>query len=228
MAFWRTPRMPEERKKKPEEGRRKPPKGKPTIQRWVEELNPIYVIVAILVGFVVGDQISISTAPSEEQFQVKGVSQVAVELLTPTPTPTPVYNFAPELETEMASEVNNERTTRAMPTLELDNQLRYLARIRSSDMAVKNYFSHDPPDGCNYLCLMDSAGIAHAWVGENVAWNNGPINGAAKDMMQRLMESAEHRDNILSCHYERVGIGIVERYDGVKVYTQIFEGRIDC
>lgn len=228
MAFWHPPRMPKERKKRPVNTGRKPPQQKPRVQRWVEDLNPNYVFGMIAAGILIGFLVVSSLDNSEEWYQAQETGQVAAELLTPTSTPTPVYKFEPEMETEMADEVNHERSTRALEPLKLDDQLSYIARIRSSDMAVKNYFNHIPPDGCNYICLIDSAGIVRAWVGENIAWNQMPLSLATKDAMKLLMESPEHRDAILNCHYQRIGIGIAERNDGVIYYTQIFEGGRDC
>src|SRR5690242_8655357 len=68
--------------------------------------------------------------------------------------------------------INRIREAHGLPALVPDATLVRIARIRSQDMAAKDYFSHDPPDGCNYACLIDEFEGAHQFAGENIAWNN--------------------------------------------------------
>lgn len=124
--------------------------------------------------------------------------------------------------------INAIRAKHGLPPLQPDAQLIEIARIRSQDMAQKNYFSHDPPDGCNFVCLMDGRGYGHAWGGENIAWNNWDWANTAKRAVIMWENSPPHLENILNCHYTRMGTGVAVSRDGKIYYTMIFEGNNRC
>jgi uncharacterized protein YkwD len=124
--------------------------------------------------------------------------------------------------------INAIRAKNGLPPLQPDAQLVEVARIRSRDMAQKNYFSHTPPDGCNFVCLMDSRGYPKAWAGENIAWNNWDWANTAKRAVTMWENSPPHLENILNCHYTRVGTGVAVSRDGRIYYTMLFEGANKC
>lgn len=124
--------------------------------------------------------------------------------------------------------INQIRQSQGLPPLVVDPALVEVARIRSRDMAAKSYFSHKPPDGCNYLCIMDSSGVPHGWAGENIAWNTwdwAQTGDVAVDMWHK---SPPHMENILGCHYERFGSGVAKGRDGKVYFTMIFDGNAPC
>ncbi len=131
-------------------------------------------------------------------------------------------------ELKTYSGINAIRVQAGLPPLQPDAGLVRVARARSNDMAAKNYFSHYPPDGCNYVCLMDKFGVPHAWAGENIAWNTWDWTQTADVAVQMWHNSPPHMENILNCHYERVGSGVAKGADGKIYYTMIFDGARDC
>ena len=136
----------------------------------------------------------------------------------------------PEVNAELKtySGINDIRARHGLPPLTPSQGLVGVARIRSADMAAKGYFSHNPPDGCNYVCLLDSRGVPHAWAGENIAWNDWDWNQTAGVAVRMWENSPPHLENILNCHYERMGTGVVRAPDGKIYYTMIFEGNHPC
>lgn len=136
----------------------------------------------------------------------------------------------PELNAELTtySGVNAIRLQAGLPSLTPDANLVKIARLRSADMAANNYFSHYPPSGCNFICLMDQYGIPHAWAGENIAWNTWDWSQTADVAVQMWKNSPPHLENILNCHYQRFGTGVVKAADGKIYYTMIFEGAAAC
>ena len=124
--------------------------------------------------------------------------------------------------------VNDIRAQNGLPPLVADAQLTYVARLRSADMAAKGYFGHNPPDGCNYICLMQRNGVAFAWAGENIAWNTWDWAQTADVALDMWRNSPPHMQNILGCHYTRVGAGVVRAADGKVYFTMIFEGNRSC
>jgi uncharacterized protein YkwD len=136
----------------------------------------------------------------------------------------------PEANAELRTYVgiNQIRASRGLPPLVPDAQLVEVARIRSQDMARRGYFSHSPPDGCNYVCLMDRKGVGHAYAGENIAWNTFPWTQTADVAVDMWRNSPPHLENILNCHYTRVGSGVARSSDGRIYYTMVFEGNGGC
>ncbi|MEX2246563.1 MAG: CAP domain-containing protein [Dehalococcoidia bacterium] len=136
----------------------------------------------------------------------------------------------PEATAEMKATVgiNAIRAQNGLPPLVPDPQLTELARLRSRDMASKNYFSHSPPDGCNYVCLMDARGVGHSYAGENIAWNTWEWNQTAEIAVRMWKDSPPHLSNILNCHYTRVGTGVIRAGNGRIYYTMVFEGNGGC
>ena len=136
----------------------------------------------------------------------------------------------PEANAEMQTYtgINAIRQQHGLPPLRPDAQLVNVARIRSADMATNNYFSHDPPNGCNYVCLMDQYRVGHSYAGENIAWNTYDWVQTAGVAVQMWENSAPHLENILNCHYTRFGTGVVKARDGKVYFTMIFEGNASC
>ena len=141
-----------------------------------------------------------------------------------------VAGCTPEVNAELQtySGINAIRAQNGLPPLTPDAALVQVARARSQDMATNNYFSHFPPDGCNYVCIMDQDGVTHAWAGENIAWNTWDWSQTAQVAVQMWHNSPPHMENILDCHYTRFGTGVAKAADGKVYYTMIFEGNRPC
>ncbi len=136
----------------------------------------------------------------------------------------------PEVNAELQtySGINAIRAQAGLPPLSADAALVQVARERSQDMATNDYFSHTPPDGCNYVCLMDQNGVPHAWAGENIAWNTWDWSQTAQIAIDMWHNSPPHMENILDCHYTRFGTGVAKSADGKVYFTMIFEGNRAC
>jgi len=137
-------------------------------------------------------------------------------------------------EMETYTGINAIRASQGLPPLTPDADLVKVARIRSAYMAANSspppniYFTHFPPDGCNYLCIMDNNGVPHAYVGENIAWNGWDWAQTADVAVQMWHNSPSHMLNILDCHYQHFGTGVAKAADGNVYYTMIFEGNASC
>jgi uncharacterized protein YkwD len=124
--------------------------------------------------------------------------------------------------------INAMRQAAGLPPLKPDPALLGVARARSADMAALGYFSHDPPDGCNYVCLLNQGGVPYSYAGENIAWNNYNWAQTADVAVNMWRNSPPHYANITNCHYERFATGVKKAADGKVYYTMIFEGNRAC
>ena len=128
------------------------------------------------------------------------------------------------MEANLAVGVNRLRTESGLPPLRVDASLAAVARLRAEDMARKGYFSHNPPDGCDFACLYQRFGIATAWAGEVIAWNNYPLDQAVDVTVRMWKESPPHYATITNCHFERMGTGAATAPDGRIYHVTVFEG----
>jgi uncharacterized protein YkwD len=123
----------------------------------------------------------------------------------------------PETEDGMLALVNRERTQRGLTPLQMDPELRLLARAHAADMFNRGYFAHDTPEGKNPFDRMREANIIFGAAGENLAL--APTLDMAHD---GLMNSPGHRANILNSQFRKVGIGVLDGGIYGKMFVQEF------
>jgi uncharacterized protein YkwD len=120
-------------------------------------------------------------------------------------------------ENAMLDKVNDERTSRGLKPLVMDDKLRDLARNHSRDMFARGYFAHNNPDGKDPFMRMSELGIVFTIAGENLAL--APNVDLAHD---GLMNSPGHRANILTAEFGKVGIGCIDGGQYGKMFSQEF------
>ena len=123
----------------------------------------------------------------------------------------------PELEQPMLDLLNAERAKADLAPLVLDQRLSAVAREHSQNMLARGYFAHDTPEGRTPFDRLEAAGITYRAAGENLAL--APTLSLAHT---GLMNSPEHRANILRPEFRRVGLGIVDAGVRGLMVTQTF------
>lgn len=121
------------------------------------------------------------------------------------------------VEREVARLVNLERQKSGLAPLTLSEELSKVARIKSQDMADKNYFSHTSPTYGDPFQMMRSFGIKFGYAGENIAKGYR----SPESVMNGWMNSSGHRANILNTNFKKIGVGYVEAR-GTTYWTQLF------
>ncbi len=136
---------------------------------------------------------------------------------TPTTPPAPVEQGSmTQDEALMLNLVNGERAKVGLKPLQPMAKLNELARLKSQDIADKDYFSHTSPTYGSFTTMVYNAGIRYRSVGENLAMARN-----AQHAFILLMASSGHKANILNANFTHVGLGIVQDTYGVVV-TQLF------
>ncbi len=135
-------------------------------------------------------------------------------------------SFSSTSESKLVSLTNQARAAAGLKALKVDSKLTAIARSRSKDMIVRDYFSHTIL-GTNYnvFHILDQAGYCYRIAGENIGWNNYPDDVATNTVQRQFMESAGHRANILGKAWDAVGIGAYKGPTGKKMWTVIFADR---
>jgi len=145
---------------------------------------------------------------------------------TPAPvaTPAPVSSDLASLEDYILQQCNAERAKVGAKALVMEEAtLRPLARSRSQDMAVRNYFDHTTPDGKKVFDMLKEQGYSYSTAGENIAMNTYPVSSSAQEAFKAWMNSSGHKANILNTQFGRIGVGAYRRAsDGAIYYTQVF------
>ncbi|MDR7855603.1 CAP domain-containing protein [Tissierella sp.] len=146
---------------------------------------------------------------------------------TPTPTPKPTPTPAPEtpsvsglsaIELEVVRLVNIERQKEGLKPLAASSEISNVARKKSEDMAVKNYFSHTSPTYGSPFDMMKSFGIKYNTAGENIAKGQQ----SAQSVVTAWMNSSGHRANIMNPSFGKIGVGHYRSSNGTNYWTQMF------
>jgi uncharacterized protein YkwD len=123
-----------------------------------------------------------------------------------------------QAENRMLQLLNQARAAHGLPALSADPDLQSAARDHSQDMYRRAYFSHVTPDRRTPFDRIRAAGVVYVTAGENIAYAPD-----VDDAETGLLDSPEHRANILNADFKRVGIGVYRGLDGYEeMFTQDF------
>ena len=122
------------------------------------------------------------------------------------------------IEEEVRTLVNKERSKVGLKPLLMDWELQRVARIKSCDMAQKNYFSHQSPTYGSPFDMMRNFGISYKTAGENIAAGQR----TPTEVMESWMQSQGHRENILKREFTHIGVGYCKGGAYGTMWTQQF------
>ena len=123
-------------------------------------------------------------------------------------------------ESKILQLVNAERSKAGAKALVSSGDCTRLARMKSKDMADKNYFGHQSPTYGSPFDMLKSNKITYMYAGENIA-----MNQSADAAFKAWMNSEGHKKNILNPNFTELGVGIAPKGNGSYIYTQLFIGR---
>jgi uncharacterized protein YkwD len=137
-------------------------------------------------------------------------------------TPPPKPETIPTLEREAFDLINARRAADGLPQLTWSDEVAKVARVHSQNMAGYKFFSHQGLDGLMVNERADKAGL-NKWraIGENIAFMRG-YQHPAEFAVERWMESASHRSNLLRADWKESAIGVAQASDGAYYFTQVF------
>jgi uncharacterized protein YkwD len=153
-----------------------------------------------------------------------------------------------ELEITVHQLTNQYRIQHGLNSLSWDDELSTVARSHSQDMALRDYFSHDTPEGRDptdrgilqgYKCEKIVGYLMYIGIAENIFQNNlyhtiwytdgiptsydwNSLDDIAQTTVDGWMNSTGHRKNILTETFDREGIGIDFASDDKVYITQNF------
>ena len=195
-------------------------------------MDRINIVVRLLLSLAfIGSLVSCASAPTKiDRHEAKQRPRISITLL----------------EKRIHALINKERAKEGLTSMQWDDSLSNIARKHSRDMAKRNFFSHVSPDGHDvmrryglegYACSVRVGNTFYTGA-ENIFQNNlydsiRTVNGVAsydwnsleriaETTVQGWMKSPGHRQNILTPHWGREGIGVVIAPDDRIYITQNF------
>jgi hypothetical protein len=99
---------------------------------------------------------------------------------------------------------NQKRAESGLSPLVIDDRLSNAAAGKARDMFTKDYWAHISPDGKTPWVFIRSAGYNYQFAGENLARGFS----SSSDVVSAWMNSASHRENMLSANYKNVGFAV--------------------
>ena len=135
-------------------------------------------------------------------------------------------NFSSSSESQLVSMTNQARAAAGLRPLKVDSKLTAIARSRSKDMIVRDYFSHTVlGTSYNVFHILDTSGYCYRIAGENIGYNNYPDDVATTTVERMFINSPGHRANILGKAWDAIGIGAYKGPTGKKMWTVLFADR---
>ena len=184
------------------------------------------------------DSVSFDSESAEPRPGVRGQSPARpVATVTTNATATaPVWTddaTISEVERTIGTWINIERTIpRDGSYLQWDNDLASVARAHSEDMATRNYFDHDTPEGLDPTDRLHAAGLNcrkgnRYGIAENIAIETSldNVDMAAFEAVRGWVGSPGHKRNLLNEEYDSTGVGAaLGTWQGRKALylTQVF------
>jgi uncharacterized protein YkwD len=129
---------------------------------------------------------------------------------------------AAAIEQQVFALINVERTKKGLSELEWSEPVAAVARLHSEDMAAAKFFGHRGSDGSMVDDRADRLGLG-AWrsIGENIAYMRG-YDDPAELAVQKWLESAAHRQNLLGPNWKESAVGVAMTPDGTYYMTEVF------
>jgi uncharacterized protein YkwD len=114
--------------------------------------------------------------------------------------------------------VNRNRRTAGCDPITLDRRLIEAANRHAADMARRDYFDHESPRGDRAGDRVTDAGYVWRRYGENIAKGQD----SPYEVMTDWMNSPGHRENILDCQLDQMGVGLALASDRTPYWVQDF------
>ena len=130
------------------------------------------------------------------------------------------------IERAVHKATNATRTTHGCEELSFDYHLSAIAQRHSRDMAMRDYVSHESPDGTKPSDRYRIMGHDDQRSGENISLTypdpTTSPESIAKEILSGWLDSSGHRENILESNWIKQGIGVFAARDGGVYTTQNF------
>jgi uncharacterized protein YkwD len=146
---------------------------------------------------------------------------------TATPAANPeVLAYSTDIANNtLLTATNQKRTASGVASLAYNAKLTSAAQTKANDMATRNYWSHNTPEGTPPWAFITNAGYSYSIAGENLAYGfritNTNTSTNEIGVIDGWMASPTHKENLLNGKFTEVGFGIANApsYQGLSQQT---------
>lgn len=115
-----------------------------------------------------------------------------------------VLAYATEMSaSSLLAGTNEQRSANGKASLSMNSKLSSAAQAKANDMAERDYWSHNTPDGQEPWVFINQAGYKYYKAGENLAYGFT----TSGQTISGWMNSASHKANMLDNEFTEVGFG---------------------
>ena len=128
-------------------------------------------------------------------------------------TKSEVLAYATDIgSNSLVNATNQKRAAAGVGALTYNDKLTKAAQNKANDMATRDYWSHNTPEGTAPRIFITNAGYIYSIAGENLAFgyritNTNPATNEI-GVMDGWMASPSHKENLLNSRFTEVGFGI--------------------
>lgn len=133
-----------------------------------------------------------------------------------TAGPEPAIRLSVEEEEALAL-LNADRRAAGLSDLKFNATLVVVARDFADDMIARGFIGHYNPEGESPFDRMRRYGVTYRSAAENLA-----AHRSVAEAQRLLMDSEDHRKNILNADFNEVGIGVRPGPQGMVYLVQEF------
>ncbi|CDM70339.1 putative membrane protein [Clostridium bornimense] len=128
-------------------------------------------------------------------------------------------DFETKVERLIFEKINAERRKIGIQEYSNNSTMAKYAKEKSKDMGNNGYFDHKDLSGNLITVKMKEEGVTYTAWAENIAWITAEENPevVAEEFVKSWMNSAGHKENILSTKYTSTGVGIYK--NEAKIYA---------
>ena len=131
-----------------------------------------------------------------------------------------VLGFASHITSdEIVALTNDQRTVSGLAPLKTNSLLLQAAAAKANYMFAKDYWAHNGPNGTTPWFFFKQAGYNYRYAGENLARDFNQSDS----VVVAWMNSPTHRDNIISDHYDEIGVAVVNGILGGQETTLVVQ-----
>ena len=159
---------------------------------------------ALLILFGLGSLLYAAVHWQPQPVPESGFSEPISRVASDVPTAN-VLAFATNINNDgLLSATNQRRADAGVGNVSIDSKLNQAAQAKANDMASRNYWAHNTPDGTPPWAFITNAGYSYSRAGENLACG---FNDSTA-VITGWYNSPSHRENLLAGAYKHVGFGI--------------------
>lgn len=176
--------------------------------------KPLVVLGAAVLVAAAAQQ---SNTLEMRQVSESGVDPIVASRTAVTAASVSISPQAP-VQQQVLALVNQHRRQAGCATITVDRRLITAASRHAADMARRGYFDHESPAGERAGNRVADAGYVWSRYGENIAMGQE----SPYEVMTDWMNSPSHRENIVDCRLDEMGVGLALSSDGTPYWVQEF------